>query len=122
MAPAGAASPDFRPQLRRPPHRRGFLDAERVVKLLQVHVRADGAELAGGVRVNRDAPAQLGFAPVGVPELRQRQEKPLLRREAIDLIRLEGSLASARSRASYPMLAPPRSAMFSPRVRRPFTL
>src|SRR5262245_7420236 len=56
--------PDLRAQLRGSPQRCTFLDPERVVKLLQVHMRPDGAELARRVRIHCDAPAQFGLTPV----------------------------------------------------------
>src|SRR6185369_15417738 len=43
-------------------------------------------ELAGRMRVHRDAAPQFGFAPVGSPELRQGQKETLLRREAVDAL------------------------------------
>src|SRR3954464_14320801 len=81
-------SPYFCSQFRRSPHRRALLDSKRLVKLREIHVRTDCAELAGRMRVNRDAPAQFGFAPVRSPELRKRQKKTLLRREAVDVLSL----------------------------------
>src|SRR5262245_37265928 len=78
--------PDLRAQLRGSPQRCTFLDPERVVKLLQVHMRPDGAELARRVRIHCDAPAQFGLTPVRSPHLRQGQEKALLGCETVDLL------------------------------------
>ena len=63
--------PDFGPQSGGAPHGRAFFDPEGVVEFGQVDMGADGAKLARGMWVNRDAPAQFGFPPVGAPELSQ---------------------------------------------------
>src|SRR5437899_8650627 len=51
-------------------------------------MRSDGAELAGRMRVGGNKAPRLLFARVRAPELREREEEPLLRREAIDHLTL----------------------------------
>ena len=51
--------------------------------------------IAPGMRATVIA-AQFRFAPVRAPELREREEEPLLGREAVDALTLGGSFASAR--------------------------
>lgn len=54
-----ASSPNPRAQFGGAIHGRAELDAEGVVEFLHIHMRPDGAELAGGMGIGGDEPAGL---------------------------------------------------------------
>src|SRR5689334_16750162 len=87
---ATCASPDLRAQINRAVHRVAKFDVERLVKLLHVHVGADGAELARRMWINRKPALQFILPPVRAPDLCERQEEPLFRGESIDGLPLRG--------------------------------
>src|SRR5690348_14634931 len=80
--------PDLCADLWLAPHFRTGLDVEGVVELLEVDVRADGAELTWTVRIDCDQAAGFGFANVGAPDLGERDEETLFGGEAIDVLSL----------------------------------
>src|SRR5256885_3951842 len=80
--------PNLGSQLRRAPHGRTSLNVKRIVKLLQVYMRTNGAELAGTVRIDRHQSTCFSFADIGPPDLCEGDEKTLFGCEAIDVLSL----------------------------------
>src|ERR1035441_407581 len=79
-----AASEPSRAVRLRTAHRRALGAAERVVELGQVRGGADGAPLAGAVRVRVELDAKRLLARLVPPDRREREEETLFGREAVD--------------------------------------
>ena len=95
-----ARSPDGDALVRVEPEGVGLRDAERIVERVDVADDLVAAELVGRVRVDRQQTDGLGIPPLLLPDLRPAQEQALDAGVAVDLGRLDGLVAVARSGAA----------------------